>query len=89
MVVLNMNNTQEPPITKTPTECMEDLLQAMLDSMDAAQLLLNAYPGCLTHVRWVAKEGDPGCCGAAVPVALLEKKVSALKARIINNPTVR
>ena len=77
------------PTTITPREYTEQYMQLILDTLNVLDKHLTAHPESLSHIRWVANEGDPGCQGAAVVVAMMEKKVSKLKARIINNPTVR
>lgn len=82
-----MNNvTQLFPSKQMATaqEITEAFLQSLLDALAGLDKHLDSFPRSLDHVRWVANEGDPGCKGAAVVVAQLEKRVSKLKARIIN-----
>ena len=80
MTVINM---KQPNLT--PRDMTEQLLQAILDGLTVLDGHLNSYPDSLNHIRWVANEGAPGCTGAAVVVALMEKNISRVKARILNH----
>lgn len=82
MVVINMQTPKEPPAL-TPRDMTEQLLQAIYDGTEALNIHLAAHPDSINHVRWVANEGDAGCTGAAVVVALMEKNLSKVKARIM------
>lgn len=84
--VIDLYPMKEQPMP-TAKELTEIMLQALLDGFTILEGHLNSHPRSIDHIRWVAKEGDPGCQGAAVVVALLEKKVSKLKSRIINTST--
>lgn len=84
MSIITFPNQKEPPM-HTPQGLTEELLQALLEGTHALDMHLALNPDSLNHVRWAANEGDPGCKGAAVVVALIEKNMSRIKARIMNN----
>lgn len=75
-----MPNQRKPA---APQETTENMLQILMDGFDLLDEHLDHHPRSLDNVRWVAREGDYGCRGAAVVVALIEKKASKLKTRVM------
>lgn len=72
------------PRVSTPREITESMLQTLIDGVALLDEHLNKHPDSINHVRWVAKEGDPGCQGAAVVVTLIERGLGRIKTRIMN-----